>query len=319
MIAAMSPAFLRRSARAVTGFAAAALALTLTACGAAAPADEPEGGAGEGYTVTHAMGETTLDAVPERVVVIDSPHLDALVSLGITPVGATESGAAAGLPPYLGDAIADVEIVGLTAEPDIDAIANLAPDLIIGAKVRHEAIYDELSAIAPTVFSENSGTDWREQARITAAAVDRTDEMEELLAGIDERAAEIGEAIGASELTASMVRFRPDNFRLYGPQTFSGSLLAQVGFDLGERNWDEYSMMELSPEQFEQIDGDVVFYANPGGDPSATTMGTVTELWGSLPGVASGRAFEVEDETWMIGIGVTGANIVLDQLEEHLS
>ncbi len=293
---------------------ALASAVALSACSGSG--DTAEATSDDAYTVTHAMGETVIDGTPERVVVLDSPHLDALVALGHTPVGITESGAGTGAPPYLGGV--DAEIVGLTSEPDIDAIAALAPDLIIGAKVRHEAIYDELSGIAPTVYSENSGTDWQEQARITAAAVGEDEEMEQLIDDLDTRIAEVGEQVGAEGTTLSIVRFRPDNFRLYGPETFSGSILSQMGFDLGEREWNEYSMAELSPELYEQITGDVVFFTNPGGDPSATTMATVTGLWGDLPAVKSGQTYEVEDETWMVGIGVLGAGEILDDVQEIL-
>ncbi|WP_084734233.1 ABC transporter substrate-binding protein [Rhodococcus sp. RD6.2] len=298
--------------RAMIGAAVATSALFLSACGST-PTDEgaaPD----EAYTVEHAMGSATLPSVPERVVVIDSPHLDALVALGITPVGATESGAGEGFPSYLAGGLDGTTSVGTTAEPDIEAIAGLAPDLIIGSKVRHEKIYDQLSAIAPTVYSVNSGTDWQEQARVTAAAVDETPEMDALLTSLADRTVQVGQDVGAEGRTVSMVRFRPTNFRLYGPSTFSGSILTQAGFDLGERDWNEYSMLELSPEHYAQIDGDVVFYTNPGGDPSATTMGTVTGIWGTLPAVQGGKVFEFEDETWMVGIGVVGANLILDQI-----
>ncbi|MEV1132509.1 ABC transporter substrate-binding protein [Rhodococcus coprophilus] len=306
----------RSSARALLGAAAVAGTVLLSAC-SSGTTEEPAD-AGESYTVEHAMGETTLEGTPERIVVIDSPHLDALVALGITPVGATESSAANGVPGYLADRLAATTTVGLTSEPDLEAIASLNPDLIIGAQVRHEALYPMLSAIAPTVFSVNSGTDWEEQARITAAAVNESDEMETLLTTLDDRAAQVGEAVGADGRTASMVRFRPDNFRLYGPDTFSGDILTKVGFDLGERDWNEYSMLELSPENYTRIDGDVIFFTNPAGDPNASTMGTVTGLWGSQPAVLSGNTFEFEDETWMVGIGVIGANSILDDLETVL-
>lgn len=265
------------------------------------------------------MGETLLPGVPDRIVVIDSPHLDALVALGLTPVGATESAAGGGFPTYLADGLEATKSVGSTAEPDIEAIAALAPDLIIGSKVRHETIYNQLSAIAPTVYSVNSGTNWQEQARVTAASVNKSKEMDDLLSGLAARAVAVGKDVGAEGQTVSMARFRPANFRLYGPNTFSGSILTQVGFKLGERDWNEYSMLELSTEHYDQIDGEIIFYTNPGGDPMATTMNTVTGLWGSLPAVQSGKTFEVEDETWMVGIGVNGANIILDQIHEALT
>lgn len=295
----------------------AGIALLVTGCSAAEPKDSASPTAG--YVVEHAMGEAEFETVPERIVVLDSPQMDALVALGITPVGAPEIGAGRGFPAYLADELADTEPIGFIAEPDVDAIANLAPDLILGSKVRHEALYDELSAIAPTVFSEDTGTNWTEQAELTARAVDQSDRMDELISGVEKRAADVGERVGAQGTTASIVRFRSDNFRLYGPGTFSGSLLTEMGFDLGaDRDWNEYSMMELSPELYEQIDGDAVFYMSPGGDPAATTQARITGLWGALPGVSGGSAFEVEDDTWMVGIGVIGANLVIDQVEDLL-
>ncbi len=305
------------------GAAVAVLALALTGCGSDAdknsgPDAKPSGTQRMTHAVTHAMGTTEVPDDPQRVVVIDSPHLDALVALDVKPVGITVSAAGEGAPPYLADELEGVPSVGLTVEPGIDDIAALDPDLIIGAKVRHEAIYDELSAIAPTVFSVDSGTNWREQAEITAEAVNRSDEMEGLLTRLDERIRSVGKEIGAEGMSASMVRFRPDNFRLYGPDTFSGSILSGLGYDLGERDWNEYSMLELSPENFQQIDGDIVFYTNPGGDPTATTMAPVTKLWGDQPGVKAGRTLEFDDETWMVGIGVVGANQILDDLSKHL-
>lgn len=308
---------LRPFVAAVSLIAITALA---TGCATTEP-DEATGNSADGtsYTVQHAMGETEFESVPERIVVLDSPQLDALVALGITPVGAPEIAAGRGFPAYLADDLDGTESTGYIAEPDIDAIANLAPDLIIGSLVRHEALYDELSAIAPTVFSEGTGTDWTEQAQLTAAAVNQSDVMDELIKGISDRAAEVGQAVGAEGTTASMVRFRSDNFRLYGPNSFSGSLLTSMGFDLGtDRDWGVYSIVELSPELYEEINGDVVFYTNPGGDPTATTQAQITELWGDLPAITNDRAFAVDDDTWMVGIGVIGANLVIDQVEDLL-
>ncbi|WP_334121686.1 ABC transporter substrate-binding protein [Glutamicibacter sp.] len=309
-----------RNVAALTALSLASI-VALSGCASSATTATPTSSANDSapYTVEHAMGTTKIDGKPERIVVIDSPHLDALAALDIVPVGATESGASQGFPEYLDLPEGETTSVGLTMEPSVDEIANLKPDLIIGAKVRYEAIYDELSNIAPTVFSEDSGTNWQEQARITAAAVGESEKMEGLISALDERAAKVGEEVDAKNTSVSIVRFRPDNFRLYGPDSFSGSILKSVGFDLGSEGWNEYSMKELSPEQYEQIDGDLVFFTNPGGDPKATTMEKVTGLWTSLDSVKNSKVHEVADETWMVGIGVVGANKILDDVETILS
>lgn len=310
-----------RATRATTGAGPlvavlTAVALLLAGCGGGGAPAASEPGA---YTVTHAKGETALPAEPARVVVLDSPHLDALVALGITPVGASESSAGVGFPGYLADRLAGTESTGLIAEPNLETVARLEPDLIIGSAVRHDALYEQLSRIAPTVFSVGSGTDWEEQARVTAAAVNRTARMEELLGALRTRAAEVGREVGAPGRTASIVRFRTDTFRLYGPRSFSGSVLTSMGFDLGERDWDEYSMIEVAPELHSQIDGDVIFFTDPARDPAAGARATVTGLWEGVAAVRSGAVHEMEDETWMVGIGVLGAGQIVDQVRETLA
>lgn len=113
--------------------------------------------------IRHALGTTTIESKPERIVVLDTGELDAMVQLGIRPVGAAEYNAA-GLPQYLRDQVQGIEVVGTTAEPDLEAILALNPDLILSSKLRHEAIYDRLSAIAPTVqagqFLEVDSATW---------------------------------------------------------------------------------------------------------------------------------------------------------------
>jgi iron complex transport system substrate-binding protein len=328
-----------RSVRPLLLALAAVGALALTACsssddassGAPADVDAVDDGSSssddaaedEGpRTVEHAMGSTEVPADPERVVVLDSSFLDSSIALGVTPVGATEGIAGAGLPAYLGDDVEGVELVGLTEEPSLEEVAALAPDLIVGAKVRHEDIYEQLSAIAPTVFSESSGTNWQDQVRLTGEALGRSDEAEQLLADVESRAAEVGEQVGAADMTATIVRFIPGQIRLYGPGTFSGSVLESVGFDLGDKGYDEqYGMAVISQERLDLIDADVVFATNPGEESEgriSTDREAAGPLWEQLPAVVEGRQHDITDSTWMTGIGVLGANRILDDVESML-
>lgn len=297
----------------------------LAACG------DGDGGGGEATgsdtagtrTVEHAMGRTDVPAEPERVVVLDSSFLDAALALDVTPVGATEASAGFGMPAYLADKVPDIEVVGLTDEPSLEAIAVLEPDLILGAKVRHEQLYEELSGIAPTVFSESSGTDWKDGLAVTADALGAEDEAAELLGAYQARAEEVGQRVGAAGTRLSMVRFLlPDEIRIYGPRTFSGSILTDVGFDLGDHDWDEYSMAYVSAEQLGAVDADVVFSTSYGGTGSAdfkAAFGPVEPIWKTVPAVAEGRQHWVEDDIWMLGIGPNGAGLILDDIDKTLA
>lgn len=310
---------IRRLTLAVSAVTTAVTLLAGVAAASTAPSDPPASApAPDGpHVVVHAMGETEVPADPQRVVVLDSSFLDSAVALGATPAGATEGFAGGGLPGYLPeDVLRSVEIVGETNAPQLESIAALEPDLIIGAKVRHEDLYDELSQIAPTVFSESSGGNWSDQVLLTGDALGRVDDAQALLDEFAARAVAVGEAIGAPGQTATIVRFLPDETRLYGPGSFSGSVLTAVGFDLGDKDWNEYSMALISTEQIELVDADVVFATTYGS--GETTRPQFEALWETLDAVENDSQFDVRDDIWMTGIGVLGANLILDDLEAML-
>jgi len=303
----------------------AAVALTTTACGSdgndASASSEP---GGQMRTIEHAMGTTEVPAEPERVVVLDTPQLDAAAALDVTPVGASRTAVATELPGWIGD-LGDIAEVGTIQEPNLEAIAALQPDLILSSTVRHEAIYEQLSAIAPTVFAETIAEEWKDNFLLFADALGRRDRAAQLIADYERRATAIGEdlAVDGDDPTVGIVRFLPDEIRIYGPESFSGSVLLDLGVALPAAVADVTGDIAIYPsaEQVGQVaDADVLFVTTYG-DPAETTSPAVQggPIWPTIPAVAGGRAHEVSDDTWMLGIGVLGANAILDDIEATLS
>lgn len=300
-----------------------ALALVVTAaCG-----DDDDGGqatsAGSTRTITHAMGTTEVPEDPERVVVLDTPQLDAMVAVGVAPVGATRTDVSPDLPAWLGD-VGDVPAVGTIHSPNLEAIAARDPDLILSSKTRHEELYDELSAIAPTVFAEGVADGWKQNFVLFADAAGHGAEAEAMLSDYEERARHLGSRLspGGEPATTGIVRFLPDEIRIYGPESFSGSVLLDLDVNLPGAVADLSGDIALYPS-IEEIglvsDADVLFVTTYG-DPAATTAGSVRNsgLWKALPAVKANRAHEVSDDIWMLGIGVVGANAILDDVERFL-
>lgn len=102
--------------------------------------------------VETATGPATVAASPEKLAVFDLAAVDTLNALGV-PVGA---GPDVTPPDFLAPALADAEKVGTLFEPDFEALAALAPDLII-AGGRSAAQVDALSRVAPTLDMTISG------------------------------------------------------------------------------------------------------------------------------------------------------------------
>jgi iron complex transport system substrate-binding protein len=302
---------------------ASACAVALAACGTSDPAAERNDAEGETRSIEHAMGTTEIPAEPQRVVVLDTDKIDTALSLGVTPVGAARASETE-LPTYLGD-LSGVAVVGTTAEPDLEAIEALEPDLILGSKFRQEAFYDELNAIAPTVFTEQVGVTWKENFLLDGDALGKGEEAKQLLADYETRAAEFGTSLGDAVATeVSLVRFMPDQIRFYGPDSFSGIVLGDTGLarpELQQLNGAEDRRFgEVSAEELDTVGGDVIFYCAYGSDGEAMLADyTGGELWQSIPAVQAGKAHQVDDEVWMTGIGVTAAGMILDDLEQYLA
>ena len=300
--------------------------LLVAGCGADPAADTAAAGgaepAAETRTVQHALGETVIEGTPERVVVLDTGELDAALALGVTPVGSVRTDVSYELPAYIQDAgvdPADIENVGTIAEPNLEAIAALDPDLILTNRVRHEDIADQLSAIAPTVYAEAIGETWKENLLLGAEALGRTEQAEELLAEHDERAAEVGALFGdPAETEVSIVRFLDGSaVRLYGEGSFIGAVLADVGFSRPELQRTSETFVELSLEEISRADGDLVFYGSYGEEGGGVAAQvTAGQLWQGMSAVRDGRAHEVDDDRWFLAIGPLGAELVLDDLEE---
>jgi len=267
-------------------------------------------------TVTHAMGTTKITGTPKRVVVLDTGELDSAIALGIKPMGAVEAITGEGLPDYLGDAVKGIKLVGTIEQPSVEAIAALRPDLILSSKVRHEAIYDQLTRVAPTVFSEEVGVTWKENFSLHARALGLTDEATRLQTEYDDKARELGAALGAKRVdtTVSVVRSVGDEVRIYQNANFLGTILKDAGLPRPKpQDKDDFSETATA-ERIPDLDGDLMILSRYGDDHRLLKRLQDNRLWARLDVVKADRVFEVPDDLWFLGIGNFAARKVLDDL-----
>jgi iron complex transport system substrate-binding protein len=302
--------------------AAAVLALALGACGDgggdAGSAAERAGATPR--SIAHAMGATRIAGTPERVVVLDTGELDSAVALGVKPVGAVEAIAGAGFPAYLAEAVEGAEIVGTIEQPNIEAIVALKPDLILSSKLRHEAIYDQLSRIAPTVFSEEVGVAWKENFALHGRALGRADVARRLQDEYEREARELGDALGArrDRMKASVVRSVGDEVRIYEKASFLGTILEDVGLPRPRAQDDDEFATTATEERIADLDGDVMFLSRFGDDHRLLGRLQGNRLWSRLRVVRAERVYEVPDDLWFLGIGNLAARRILDGLRTIL-
>ncbi|WP_185995533.1 siderophore ABC transporter substrate-binding protein [Nocardioides campestrisoli] len=173
------------------------LGLALTACGDDAEADDAAA-AGETITVTDALGEEEVPLNPESVVVFDMGVLDTLDTLGVDAVTGVAKGGA--IPSYLTKYESDEYVtVGDLFEPDLEAIPQTEPDLIIvggRSAPMHDTLEDTFDGVPVLDLSVDSGDyldSTRENVETLASIFEKTDEAADILAGYDERIAAVAE------------------------------------------------------------------------------------------------------------------------------
>ncbi|OZE87992.1 transporter [Rhodococcus sp. 15-649-1-2] len=294
---------------------------TVGLCPAPAPLD-PTGIDGDTRPVGHSEGITDVPADPMRVVVLDAASLDATCALGVWErvVGA------APLDPdfrgdgdqelYLGTGITQIPSVGAVGSPDIDAIAGLSPDLIIGADSLGPDMYEALGDIAPTVFT-STDQGWKGAFLQSAAALGRGGTAFDELARFTADAEQVGRDVNAQQTQASVVRFLPDSFSTDAPSTFASSVLAEIGVQRPPTQVD--ATATGSAEDVAAAEGDIVYVRFDGdaGEDYGTSVMT-GEAWKDLGSAKDGRIFVVNDTVWS-GSGLVAARTILADVTNSLN
>jgi len=271
-------------------------------------------------TIKHAMGDTTLKSVPKRVVVLFNGMVDIALTLKVKPVGAVESWVQAPWYHYLRADMGGVTDLGSELQPNLEAIVALKPDLIIGAKPRHEKLYNQLSAIAPTIMAEQL-FEWKDNMAMIAKATNTETKADAFMADWNKRVAEFKSKLGDKKnLEVSIVRFQSDNSARVYITGFAGTILQELGLKRPKAQQLEGKILvDLdSPEQIPMMDGDIIFDISSsigdGSEFKTQQEWQTNPLWQNLKAVKNKKYYKVNDITWNMSGGATAAKMMLDDL-----
>ncbi|WP_433945372.1 ABC transporter substrate-binding protein [Paenibacillus sp. SN-8-1] len=270
--------------------------------------------------VKHSMGEASIKGTPKRVVVLTQEGTEALLELGVKPVGAVNSGLGDDWFPHIRSEMEGITELGDESKPNVELILGLKPDLIIGNKIRDEEIYSQLEAIAPTVLSEELSGSWKTNFKLYAEALNLKAEGDAALAKYETHIQEAKSKIGDKlSYKVSLVRFLPQAVRLYKKDTFAGVILSDLGFARpAVQDKDEF-MEVIGKERMADMDGDVMFYFNADYDEKKGGTKMQEEwfkdpLFNNLNVAKKNMAFHVDEVIWNLSGGIKSANLLIDDI-----
>lgn len=263
---------------------------------------------------------------PKRVVTLFQGATDNAVALGLKPVGVVESWTEQPMYHYLRPYLEGVHYLGLETQPDLESIAWLNPDLIVGERSRHQLISPLLSRIAHTVIADQL-YDFKALLKLMGQAAGREHKADELLVCWQVRVEDFRMKM-ASRLgerwpqKVSVIRFRGASARIYYGG-FARSVLDELGFTRPEsQRQSGWGINLTSQESIPAMDAEAIFVFMVESNPSVMeTYRTWTRhpLWQQLEAARSKQIYKVDPVTWNMGGGYLAANNLLDELYAHYS
>ncbi len=223
--------------------------LALTACGAetkepAAADGQTQGGVEAGaypVTIKNKYGDAVIKETPKRVVAVGLIEQDALLALGVVPVGTTEwFGEKPGaLFPWAKEKLGGGALPTVLSDKDgiqFEKLAALQPDLIVGLYSSITADdYKKLTAIATTIAQPADGSadysvTWQTVTRTIGQAVGKPKAADELVQGVEKKFEEARAAHPEFKGKTGVMASPWEGYFVYGPQDPRSKVLTDLGF-----------------------------------------------------------------------------------------
>ncbi|EPN4000367.1 iron-siderophore ABC transporter substrate-binding protein [Vibrio parahaemolyticus] len=257
-------------------------------------------------TVHDAYGAVTFEQVPQRVVVLNWDILEQVLALDIEPI------AAPNLPgyrqwvvnPYAPESIEDI---GTRAEPNLEKIASLKPDVILAASPQQDLI-PLLRQIAPVVylpnFSKNEAAAQTaiKHFRTLGALFDKQELAEQKLAKLNDSFKQLRDKIRqhySAPLDVLVMRFStPNSVLLSTENSTTDYVVEQLGLTnpikVSARAW---GIKQDRINRLQNLEQSYVLYVQP--FPQESKLNS-SPLWQAMPFVKKQRVNSVR-AVWAYG------------------
>lgn len=184
---------------------------------------------GEYTEVTHALGVANVPKEINKVAVFDLGILDIMMNLDIEVTYGIPQG---NLPTYLNE-FATVVNLGTLTEPNIEAIFDFDPDLII-ISGRQRNFYADLEQIAPTIYVEVSSSNYLNDVisnmTMVSELFDKSDNLELLTTTLTEKVNEVKQ-MDKQGKKALVLLVNGANINAYGPGSRFGFVHDELMLD----------------------------------------------------------------------------------------
>ncbi|PYE49969.1 ABC transporter substrate-binding protein [Deinococcus yavapaiensis] len=269
-------------------------------------------------TVKHERGTLDLNASAKRVVVLEYSFLDTLEALGVKAAGAAigTQGGDRGAPPYLAARTKGTASIGSRAQPNLEAILAVKPDVILADAFVHTNLYPQLDRIAPTAaFQSRRGSydDIMNQVLDIGRIVGKESAAKRI---VDEQARLLQKAKAFAKRGAPgavMAVATENSFTVHSTEAFVGSLIEKLGRKNLVKPQGTTTQYELSLEGLVALNpGTLVLFTGVDEKPIVREWAK-NPLWQKISAVQRGRVYEFDRDLWTRARGPIALKMMLAQ------
>jgi ferric hydroxamate transport system substrate-binding protein len=309
----------------------ALFAVLLVGCSSKGEDKAIDKGKAEGnITITGVNGEVTLDGPAKKIVVLEWTYAEDLLAVGVQPIGMADIQEYHNWVNIDAELSKDVADVGGRQEPNLEAIAALEPDLIIGTSFRHDGMIADLEKIAPTVifnpYPEDEKMDLYQEMITTfneiAKAVDKKDEAKQVLADLDVRYEEAKTTIDNAGLktkdvvlTLAYTGAQAPEIRVFTPNSMASIMLEKIGLKNIHipDQFELYGSSTYNVEGLTKYEDANYLYIVQNDDNIYEKQLKDNAVWKNLNFVKEDRLYDLGGDTWLYG-GPLSAETLLNKI-----
>jgi iron complex transport system substrate-binding protein len=246
-----------------------------------------------------------------------------LLALGITPVGSAIGGELKTFLPHVADRLKNTKPLGVVADPDMEALLALKPEVIYLDKQYAGTDIAKYDKIAPTqVFNLDEGT-WRDHLKKIGKLVNREKQAEDFIKDYQAQTERVKTLIHdkIGDGTVMAVRVTPKELRVFSLRRPIGPILYE---DLGlkpakgvDKINREKSFEVISQEVLPDYDADAIFIVLNKEDGAQKLYQQLqsSPIWQGLKAVKAHHIYVVPEQPWL-DYSALGAKMALDDAEK---
>jgi iron complex transport system substrate-binding protein len=208
------------------------------------------------------------------------------------------------------------------AEPNLEQLLSLKPDLIIGHLAQLASQRETLKPIAPLyVLEVESYTDAIENLNAIAQLTGRTEQAEIAVQAFQNKLNEYKEKSPKNQ-TVLVTNGTEGNFYVATDQSLVGSTLAEVAnypWKLSDQVPSAINWVAFSQEEILKINPDVILILVPSANPKRLAQLQQDAFWKELKAVKNSRVYELEDaQVGGLTTGTRSLSYLLDEMMPKL-